>query len=105
MEPKNTFPALEEQIFEWEQWGEVGEPGSLQFADVTLKVDVGEFKAGTKFAAAFWSGSTGTVAFRTADEKTHIFRLAVAVGEKVDEKELFGEHDDSCGCGHDHCSN
>ena len=42
---------LEQQIFSWEDWDEL-DVGDLIFYDVTLKVPVGEFPAGTHFAYA-----------------------------------------------------
>ena len=65
----DKFPAIEQQIFEWENWGESADPGSLEFEEVTLKVDIGEHKAGTKFDAAFLSSSSSTISFKNFGEK------------------------------------
>ena len=101
----DKFPAIEQQIFEWKGWAETAAPGSLEFEDVTLKVDVGEHKAGTHFDAAFLSSSTSSISFKNYSGENFTYLLIVKPGSKVDPEEIFGNHPDGCGCGHDHDSN
>lgn len=89
---------IEQQLFTWEDWGQDG-PGDLQFSDVTLVTQVGEFPAGTKFEAAFWVGSGSLLVLIDKDEVNHIYELNVSVGNKIPQEDL---HTDACDCGHDH---
>lgn len=49
--PHAEEKGLERQIFDWEGWDQFDTTG-LNFYNVTLKVPVGEFPAGTKFSSA-----------------------------------------------------
>lgn len=101
----NKFPAIEQQLFDWKEWNETSDPGSLEFEEVTLKVDVGEHKAGTKFDSAFLSSSTSTISFKNYGGDNYTYLLIVKPGAKINPEEVFGSHPDNCGCGHNHDSN
>lgn len=94
-----SFTSLDGQLIDWEGWNEEG-PFSMQFQGVTLKVDVGEFKAGTKFPFAFILGETSVLVLIDDNQEEHGFHLNVSVGAKVEPSEL--QHGDSCDCGHEH---
>ncbi len=66
----------------------------LEFRHVTLKVDVGEWKAGTFFEESFLS-TAGVLGLKTNDGKVFTYHLSVVVGEKIDTEALMN----SCGCG------
>lgn len=73
--------SLEYQLFEWKQWDEM-DIGDAIFYDVTLKVPVGEFKAGQKFHSVYWKGSDSTITFYDDNHTEYMFELKVSVGEK-----------------------
>lgn len=94
--------SLENQIFSWTSWQDEG-PLSMGYSDVTLKVPVGEFEAGTKFPAAFLIGESSLLVFVEHDAsgevtKEHVFELVMSVGKRVE----IPEHRDACDCGHEH---
>lgn len=89
---------LENQIFSWEEWNEEG-PMAMQYGDVELKVQVGEFPAGTKFPAAFLLGEQSLLVLIDDKQEEHGFALKLSVGEAVQPD--VHEHD-HCGCGHEH---
>lgn len=87
--------SLDNQIFTWGTWDQEG-PMSMQFGDVELKVQVGEFPAGTKFPAAFLMGDASLLVLLDDKQQEHAFDLKVNVGERVEpEHEECGE-----GCTH-----
>jgi len=93
----NDLPSLDGQLFEWKDWYEEG-PLSMQFVDVTLKVQVGDFPAGTRLPAAFIMGEQSLLVLIDDEHEEHGFRLNVSVGEKVEPPtEQCGE-----GCCHHH---
>jgi hypothetical protein len=92
----STFPSLDGQLFTWEDWHEEG-PLSMQFNEVTLKVAIGEWPAGTKFPAAFILGETSLLVLIDENQEEHGFKLNLSVGEKVDPPECHDE-----GCTHHH---
>lgn len=89
---------IEQQLFTWEDWNQEG-PADLQFSEVTLVAQIGEFPVGTKFQAAFLIGSASLLILIDDKEVNHAYDLNLNVGDKVDLETL---HDDSCGCGHEH---
>lgn len=96
-ESKGREP-LENQIFSWEGWDDEG-PMAMQFSDVELKVQVGDFPAGTKFPHAFLLGESSILAFYDEDGNEHAFDLKLSVGSKIEGP--LHDHD-HCGCGHEH---
>lgn len=92
-------PSFDNQLFTWEDWGSDG-PMDMQFSNVTLNVQVGDFPAGTKFPFALILGSVSLLVLIDENHEEHGFDLKVAVGEKVDPPEHA--HEDNCDCGHDH---
>ena len=95
----SKFETLDSQLFTWEGWDSEG-PMSMQFTDVTLKVQVGDYQAGTKFPFAFILGEMSLLVLEDEQQEKHSFRLGLSVGEKVDASEFH--HDDGCNCGHEH---
>ncbi len=95
----STFDSFDSQLFSWESWSPEG-PMSMQFSDVTLKVQVGDFAEGTKFPFAFILGEMSLLVLVDEQQEEHPFRLGLSVGAKVDTSEL--QHSDGCGCGHEH---
>jgi hypothetical protein len=91
---------LEHQLFTWEGWDEM-QVGDLQFHDVTLTVQVGEHPAGTKFPAAFLVGSQSMLILMNEQDEEFAYDLKLSVGEKLAKPEPH-EHEDACGCGHEH---
>jgi len=61
---------LEQQLFDWncKEWDK-NDPGDFLFSDVTLKVDIGKYKAGHKFVSACFSMRTSVVEFYSEDGK------------------------------------
>lgn len=54
---------MEQQLFDWTGWDQQ-DTSAFIFYDVTLKVDIGEHKVGTKFSSAFVDfGQAGTLEF------------------------------------------
>lgn len=71
---------IEHQLFTWKHWDEV-ETMSLQFYDVELKVQIGEFPVGTKFGCAVFDCNANLL--QLFDEKKRLcyeFPLTVSVG-------------------------
>ena len=93
---------IENQLFDWETW-DANSPGDLQFGDVTLKVQIGEFPAGTKFQSAFWIGTNSLLVLMDDKDQEHLYDLKVSVGEKVDPDTI--PHAEGCGCGEHEPSN
>ncbi len=96
----NKFDTLDAQVFESEAWAPM-QGLNAQFKDVTLKTQVGDFPAGSKFPFAVLIGDASVLVLVDENQEEHGFRLNVSVGEKVD-PEQFKQHDENCDCGHDH---
>jgi hypothetical protein len=99
-----NLESFDAQLFSWKTWREEG-PLSMQFSEVVLNVQVGEFAPGTEFPAAFILGDRSVLVLIDKDEKEHAFNLKLAVGDPIDVSEIMPPeaHDgDACDCGHDH---
>ena len=94
----NNFESFDSQLFSWSEWAQEG-PLSMQFVDVTLKVQVGDYPVGTKFPFAFLLGEISLLVLVDDQQKEHAFRLGLSVGEKVDPPDMQC-HDE--GCTHHH---
>ncbi len=97
----SKFDTLDGQVFESEAWHPM-QGLNAQFKDVTLKVQVGDFPAGTKFPYAVLIGDSSILVLVDEKKEEHGFRLSVSVGERVKPEELQQDHDENCGCGHTH---
>lgn len=91
---EQNFSALDEQLFTAGAWRPSGGL-TAEFKDVTLKVQVGDFPAGSKFPFAALVGDASVLVLVDEDKKEHGFRLGVSVGEKVDVEALHCQ-DESC---------
>jgi hypothetical protein len=80
MESNHT--GLEDQLFLWDGWDENG-PMALQFYKVELKVQVGEFPVGTKFAVACVDGEKSVLTLIEENETEHAYELRLSVGNKL----------------------
>jgi len=101
-EMENGRDTLEHQLFTWEDWNDEG-PMSMQFSNVTLKVPVGDYPAGTTFPHAFILGEASLLVLVDDEDEEHGFELNVSVGRAVQPEELgHGSGHDACGCGHEH---
>lgn len=98
MSEEKNFTALDEQLFTAGAWRPAGGL-SAEFKDVVLKVQVGEFPAGSKFPFAALVGDASILVLVDEDKKEHGFRLGVSVGESVDTADL---HCDDENCTHHH---
>lgn len=96
---ENKFESFDSQLFTWESWAPEG-PMSMQFMNVTLKAQVGDYQVGTKFPFAFILGEMSLLVLVDDQQEEHAFRLGLNVGTKVDPSEL--QHGDNCSCGHEH---
>lgn len=96
--------ALEQALFTWEQWDEGIEPGDLQLFKVTLASQVGEFPAGTTFPYAYLGYSGSFLALVDDQKQEHVYELTLSVGRQLTREDFpkAEEHEDGCGCGHDH---
>lgn len=92
---------LEQQLFTWEGWDEGVNTGDLQFMNVELVTQVGEFPAGTKFPRAYFAETGSFIVFIDEKQQDHIYDLTLTAGRKLT-REDFPEHGDDCDCGHDH---
>jgi len=88
---------LEHQLFAWENWDEVN-TGDLQFYDVTLVSQVGEYPVGTKFPAAFFLNSQSLLVLVDDKNQEHAYPIVITLGPKVEPHSQA----DACDCGHDH---
>lgn len=79
---KEILPSLENQLFCWESWDEMG-VACLQFYDVELVVSIGEFPVGHKFASAFMDNEHSIVAFYDEDNNESKFKLKLSAGEEI----------------------
>ncbi len=61
--------ALENQLFEWKEWNEGCEEGDMSFEECTLVVDVGKYKAGTKFARIEYCPSASKIDMYTEEDE------------------------------------
>lgn len=79
---------LERQLFNWDGWDQV-DTMDLQFYNVELKVPIGSFEVGHKFAIAIVSGSTSTLQLWEDDEGKvyHEFELKLSVGNLISHRE------------------
>lgn len=66
---KHEDISLEEQIFKWEEWEDLGD-GNLFFNDVELVVDIGSFKKGHQFDFAVFLIDSSIIEF--LNEKTDL---------------------------------
>jgi hypothetical protein len=74
---------LELQLFEWEGWDEI-DTLTLQFYKVVLKVPIGDFQVGHKFASAVLSGENSVLQlFEDDSDRLHEFELKLSVGNKL----------------------
>lgn len=74
---------LEGQIFDWSDgWDEL-DTAVLLFYTVVLRVPVGKFEAGTKFASAIMDCQKSMLVLIEKDETEHKFRLNLTVGEEI----------------------
>lgn len=98
MSDDSKFTSLDGQLFTAEAWRPDGGL-SAQFKDVTLKVAVGDFPAGTKFPYAVLIGDASVLVLVDEQKEEHGFRLGVSVGEKVDPADMQCQDE---GCTHHH---
>jgi hypothetical protein len=71
---------IENQLFTWEKWEEV-ETMSLQFYEVVLKVQIGEFPVGTAFGCAVFDCNANLLQLFDEKKRTcYEFPLVVSVG-------------------------
>lgn len=69
---------MEKNIFDWDGWDQ-HDTMAFSFTDVTLKVPVGEFPAGTKFPFANVDYENGTMEFCEEDDTCHQFRMNLSL--------------------------
>ena len=96
----NKHKTIEDQLFTYEGWEYVSPTGDLEFENVTLKVAVGEYPAGTKFASALLSAA-GILGLSDGEGNTFAHYLNVTIGDRVDIKEIMSnEFEQECheGC-------
>lgn len=53
---------MEKQFFDWDYWDQI-DALDFNFGNITLKVPIGSYPAGTKFEGANVSYSNGTIEF------------------------------------------
>jgi hypothetical protein len=94
----NKIETLDQQLFTSEQW-RPDQGLNAQYKDVTLKVQVGDFPAGSKFPFAVLIGDASVLVLVDDKQEEHGFRLGLSVGEKVDPSELQCQDE---GCTHHH---
>lgn len=100
--------SFDDQLFTWENWADGDEPMSMKFSDITLKVPVGDFPAGTKFPFALLLGGGSLLVLVDDNKEERGFTLNISVGEEVQPEESCEidsgskPNDDACGCGHAH---
>lgn len=53
---------MEKELFDWEGWDQGSDTAKI-FYEPILKVDIGQFKAGTKFSSASIDDASGELSF------------------------------------------
>lgn len=71
---------LESQLFTWEYWDECG-PGIFMFYNVSLIVDIGQFKLGTMLKTATINMKNSKLYLYDFDDKEYEFNLSLSVTE------------------------
>jgi len=89
---------IEHQLFDWEGWDQVGGM-DLFFYNVTLKVKIGQFEAGTKLPGAALLIESSILSLVDQNNVEHAFELTLNVGAPVTLPQV---NHDNCSCGHDH---
>lgn len=74
---------LERQILEWVDWDDDG-PMKLILHEVTLKITIGSFPVGHKFATAFFDGDASVISFMDENDQEYSFELKLSIGDKVE---------------------
>lgn len=83
MKEKLEKNSLENQLFDWEEWGEF-DIMAIMFHNITLNKNISKFKKGTKFK---WA----TIDFRDSllqmsnDKEIYEFKLKLDIEEEADE--------------------
>lgn len=78
---------MEKQIFDWETYQDSGDDFNM-FSGITLKVDVGPWKAGHQFqseVAASVFHDSGRLVLYWPDETEETYELHLTVGKQVGE--------------------
>jgi hypothetical protein len=71
--------------------------GGMEFYDIVLKVQVGQFPVGTRFPLAFISGFQSMIVLVDEQDQEYAFDLKLSVGEALDFS-AEEECDDDCIC-------
>lgn len=74
--------SIENQLLDWEDVDDCGLM-RLSFQNVTLKVQIGKFPAGTKFSSAFFDGERSVLQLYNSDEEYFEFDLKISAVERV----------------------
>ena len=69
------FGTVENQIFDWDQWDDMGE-GNRMFYNIVLIQLLGNFQAGTAFKQAYWC-DTNSYLVLTNENEEFVFRLRI----------------------------
>ncbi len=82
---EKTWNTLESSLFYWEDWE--GDHNALQFSDIELKISIGNFPAGAKFASACVDTENSVLSlYDYGDENginPHKFALRLEVGSAI----------------------
>lgn len=90
-----TVNTLDNQLFTSEAWRPANGLLNAEFKDVTLKVQIGEFPAGSKFPYAVLVGDASALVLVDDQKGEHGFRLNVSVGDKLSPEDMEC-HDENC---------
>lgn len=74
--------SIEQQLFINDSW-EVVDYLILQYYDVVLKVDIGEFKAGSKFECVYLDFENSLIVLMMPDNSERKFVLKLSVAEEI----------------------
>ena len=77
---------IESKLFHWQDWDAV-EAFSAYFMDCTLKVPIGNHKAGEEFATIYIDGENSTITLENINGDQETYELSYSVGNKTENRQ------------------
>ncbi|BAY20753.1 hypothetical protein NIES2100_04970 [Calothrix sp. NIES-2100] len=74
--------SIQSQLFDYKDWDQA-DTMCFQFYDVILKIDIAEFKVGTKFHCVYIDFSKSKLVLMLPDGNYKQFQLNVSVGSEL----------------------
>jgi len=89
--------ALKSHLFSHSSCDDDGN-GDWTFYLCTLKIEIGNYPAGSKFASIIWDETRSIIVLVNDDGEEFIFEIKVSVCQQIPNHLLHNIHGDHCGC-------